>query len=70
MDATHAGPHTMLSILAEDYYIIGVKSLVRQISRNYVTCQKAYARAAAQCMGLFPSARIKPSHPFAVTGID
>ena len=33
-DATHAGPHTMLSIIAEDFYIVGVKSLLRQISKN------------------------------------
>ena len=60
----------MLSILAEDFYIVGIKSLLRQISRNCVICQKAYARVATQRMGLLPITRVKPSPPFAVTGID
>ena len=33
-------------------------------------CQKAYAHVAAQRMGLLPITRVKPSPPFAVTGID
>ena len=60
----------MLSILAEDFYVVGIKYLLRQISRNCVICQKAYARVAAQRMGLLPITRVKPSPPFAVTGID
>ena len=60
----------MLSILAEDFYVVGIKSLLRQISRNCVICQKAYARVATQRMGLLPITRVKPSPPFAVTEID
>ena len=52
-DATHAGPHTMLSILAEDFYVVGIKSLLWQISRNCVIFQKAYVRVAER-MGLLP----------------
>ena len=33
-------------------------------------CQKAYARVAAQRMGLLPITQVKPSPPFAVTEID
>ena len=69
-DPTHAGPNTMLFILAEHVYVVGIKSLLWQISRNCVICQKAYARVAAQRMGLLPITRVKPSSPFAVTGID
>ena len=53
----------MLSILAKNFYVVGIKSLLRQISRNCMICQKAYAR-------LLPITRVKPSPPFAVTGIN
>ena len=68
--ATHAGPNTMLSILAADYSIVGAKSLLRQISRNCVVCQRVYARSATQLMGQLPTDRVVYSPPFNVTGLD
>lgn len=69
-DVIHVGFHTMLSILVEDYYIVGVKSLLRQISKNCVICQMVYSHVPAPGMGLLPMERVKPSPPFAVTGLD
>jgi len=46
-----------------------VKSLLRQISHYCVVCQKAYARCAVQKIGLLPAERVRPSPPFAVTGM-
>ena len=45
--AQHAGPSTLLSLLAEDYFVVGVRRLVKAISQNCVTCQKAYVRMSS-----------------------
>ncbi len=44
LDSGHAGIGAMLAILADHYHIIcSLKSLLRQISRSCVTCQRSYA---------------------------
>lgn len=70
MDSKHAGPHTMMTILSENYHIVGAQSLQPQISRTCVVCQKAYARSAAQQMGHLPPERLQCTPLFAVTGVD
>ena len=66
----HPGPATLLTLLTEEYYIIGIRRLVKQISKSCVPCQKAYARVKQQLMGQLPSDRIQPSSPFSRVGID
>ena len=60
----------MLSILAETYYIQGVKRLTKSVSRKCVTCQRVYARTAQQLMGQLPADRVTPAPPFATVGLD
>jgi len=52
------------------YQSLGVKSLLRQISRDCVVCQRAYARSAAQTMGQLPMERVEYSPPFTICDID
>ncbi len=66
----HAGPTLLMGLLAQCYYMIGARRLVRNISRNCVVCQKTYARTSSQIMGELPSARIMPAPPFSKTGVD
>ncbi len=61
---------TLLCIIAETYYIPGLRNHLKLLSRQCSTCQKAYARPLNQQMGLLPSARTTPGPPFAITGID
>ena len=70
LDHSHIGPTALMGILSRDYYFLGARTLVRSISRNYVTCQKTYARTSKQIMGDLPAERIQPSPPFSKTGID
>ena len=51
----HAGPATMLSILSATYFIQGVKRITKSVSRNCVTCRRAYAQTAKQLMGQLPA---------------
>ncbi len=70
LDSEHAGIGAMLAILVDHYYIPGVKSLLRQISRSCVTCQRSYARTAKQIMGQLLPERLQPTVPFTYVGID
>ena len=66
----HPGPSTMMSLLAQGYYIPGVRGAVRELSHNCVTCQRVYARTSNQLMGNLPVERATPSPPFTTTGVD
>ena len=66
----HAGPSTMLSTLAENYFIKGVKKLTKSVSNSCVSCKRAYAKTAHQLMGQLPADHVRPSPPFAVVGLD
>ena len=60
----------MMSILAQSYHIPRVRSAVRKLSRNSITCQRVYARTSNQLMGNLPAERATPSPPFSITGVD
>ncbi len=66
----HPGPATLLTLLSNEYYIIGARSLVKSISRNCVICQRAYAKVSHQCMGDLPQDRVNPASPFSKVGVD
>ena len=66
----HAGSTTVMSILAQTYHIPQLKRLLKKLSKECVTCQKAYARTSQQMMGELPAARTRPDRPFSITGID
>ncbi len=67
---SHAGVSAMLSIISHTYLIPSLRSLLKQVSRSCVVCQRAYARPLAHCMGLLPSVRTTPAPPFTHTGVD
>ena len=69
-NALHAGPSTMMAIMAEHYHILGARRIVKSLSQQCIRCQKAYCKTSAQMMGQLPADRTRPSPPFHVTGID
>ena len=66
----HAGPTTLLALLAERYHIIGVCQLARSISSQCVVCQRTYLKTTEQLMGQLPFSRVNPTAPFQTVGID
>ena len=70
MDSGHAGIGAMLAILADNYYVSSLKSLLRLISRSCVICQCSYAKTVEQLMGQLPPERLQPAAPFTHVGID
>ena len=69
-NALHAGPSTMMAIMAEHYHILGARRLVKSLSQQCIRCQKAYCKTSAQMMGQLLADRTRPSPPFHVIGID
>ena len=70
LDHGHIGPSTLLSVLSEDFYIIGARRIARYVAKNCVACKRAYAHIAQQQMGQLPVDRVTPSPPFSVVGVD
>ena len=70
MDSGHAGIGTMLAILADNYYVSGLKPLLILISRSCVICQRSYAKTVEQLMGQLPPECLQPAAPFTHVGID
>ena len=68
--ALHAGPSTVMAMMAQTYHIPSLKKYLKMLSRHCVLCQRAYARTAKQMMGELPEARVKFDKPFSVLGID
>lgn len=66
----HPGMSTLLSLLAETYYTPKLRNHLKHLSRNCVTCQKAYAQPASQKMGDIPLVRTTPAPPFDRVGVD
>ena len=58
---SHAEPSTVMSLMAQDYYMVGNLSFARRISRECVLCQCIYAKTATQTMVPLPSARVTPT---------
>ena len=70
LDNKHADNTNMLGLISQDWYICGVKRLLRKILRQCITCRKEYAVRLQQKMGQLPCERVQPTSPFHSTGID
>ena len=70
VQSKHAGPSTMMAIIAQTYHIPGIKKIAKKLSRQCVTCQRVYAKAAGQLMGNLPADRATPAPPFSIVCLD
>ncbi|XP_066595459.1 uncharacterized protein [Prorops nasuta] len=68
--ALHAGPTLTLGTLLQQVWVIGATGLVKRHVRACVRCFRARPYRSTQLMGNLPSARVTPSRPFAITGVD
>ncbi len=66
----HPGPQTLLSIIADSYYIPSLRNYLKGLSRRCTACQRAYSRGVTQQLGLLPASRTTPAPPFTETGLD
>jgi len=66
----HTGPSTVLARLSREYYIPGVKRLLKKISYTCVICQCVYTLTSKQLVGELPASRVQPARPFSTIGVD
>lgn len=66
----HAGPQLLLSLVREQYWLIGGRRLVKQICNSCILCRRMKGVVAKQIMGNLPAHRINPGFPFEIAGTD
>ena len=65
----HAGPSTLMGILAANYYALRARLAVRNV-RCCVICRRRNFKTIQQKMGQLPAARVTPAPPFSIVGVD
>ncbi|XP_035219011.1 uncharacterized protein LOC118192209 [Stegodyphus dumicola] len=66
----HAGTGTLICNLREDYWIVGVRRLVKRICSKCVICKRFKGKSVQPPVAPLPKDRIKYAGAFEVTGID
>lgn len=66
----HAGPQALLASLRNKHWIISGRNLVRKVVHNCVRCFRCKPTDSTYLMGSLPTARLTPTRPFKVCGID
>lgn len=66
-DTLHGGNNLVASIIRREYYIIGMKRIIKKILTRCVRCIRYKKSTAEQLMGSLPGARVRVSQPFTHT---
>ena len=66
----HAGVSAMIAHVLASFWILGLRRLAKRIKHECVRCARFDARACDQLPAPLPAARVQPSVPFAVVGLD
>ncbi|XP_065091063.1 uncharacterized protein LOC135712029 [Ochlerotatus camptorhynchus] len=70
MKLLHAAPQLMVNTIRIRYWLLGGRSVARQIVHKCVTCVRARPKLIEQFMSELPAARVTASRPFSKVGID
>ena len=66
----HAGVDTVISALRNNYWIIGLRRMMKSVKKGCISCQRVDAAACNQVAAPLPDLRVKEAPPFTVTGMD
>jgi len=66
----HAGIATMMASVRSTYWIIRLRCLVKRVKRGCVDCRRFDERHCNEPPAPLPAARVQPSAPFSVIGLD
>lgn len=66
----HAGFTLLSSIVAQKYWIIGGRDVIRKVIHHCVTCFRQKAQVSKQIMGNLPAPRVTQSSAFSNVGVD
>jgi hypothetical protein len=68
--ALHAGPRTTQALILKKYWIISLRSILRQRIHKCIRCYRFQGKPLQPPMADLPSCRITESRPFSSVGID
>lgn len=66
----HTGPHLLLCLLRQKFWILGARSFVRKITLNCNICFRNSPKCIYPQMGSLPNSRVLESRPFFNTACD
>ncbi|XP_055916039.1 uncharacterized protein LOC129948917 [Eupeodes corollae] len=66
----HAGVSLMVSLLKQNYFILGSRNIVRKVVNDCIDCFKQRKSTSEQMMGNLPIERVRFSRPFSKVGCD
>lgn len=69
-DTLHGGIQLMLQTLRQNYWILHVRTLVKQCCHECTTCRRQRHSLINQQMASLPLSRVTPTPPFSVSGVD
>ncbi|XP_055633459.1 uncharacterized protein LOC129773830 [Toxorhynchites rutilus septentrionalis] len=70
IELLHIGQTGLMNAMRQRYWLLNARSTIRQVTRCCVKCFRTNPSKTTQLMGSLPPARVVPSPPFAVTGVD
>lgn len=70
LNTLHGGPELVITTLRHTYWVINMRSVVRQITHQCIRCFRFNAKPCTQQMGNLPSPRVQIDRVFTHTGID
>ena len=66
----HAGVSLIMASLRNEFWIISVRRIAKQVKRSCVSCQRHDSQPCSQPMPPLPADRVSQAFPFAVSGLD
>ena len=66
----HAGPTLLISVISRHYHVVGLRHVVRTVTRQCITCKRRAARPGSQLMGQLLEERVAPGFIFDQVGVD
>lgn len=66
----HAGPRVLTAMIARQYWVISLRSVLHHVLINCTVCVRLDAKPTHPFMADLPRARIQPRRPFDQVGVD
>ena len=66
----HAGVSALMAAVRARFWIVGLRRLAKRVKRECLSCQRIDVLPCTQSPAPLPAARVQPSAPFSVIGLD
>ncbi|KAL4136057.1 hypothetical protein QTP88_007625 [Uroleucon formosanum] len=66
----HAGPRVLTALIARQYWVISLRSVLHNVLINCTVCVRLDAKPSYLFMADLPGPRVKPRRPFEQVGVD